>query len=63
LLFGWGYLALVRLLPERAGRLHPHLDRTMERRAPTVRVAQDRRRDPGEPRCALPANLRLRTLA
>jgi hypothetical protein len=47
---------------QRPRGVHPHMDPTLERRTQTVRLAQDPRRDPGEPRCILRANLRLRTL-
>jgi len=42
---------------QRARRLDPHLDHKLERRPETVRLAQERRRDPRQPRGILPANL------
>src|SRR5207244_12950140 len=47
----------------RPGRLDPQLDRQLERRPKTIRLAQDRRRDPRQPRRLLPADQRLRSLA
>ena len=49
-------------LDTRTRGINPHLDRTLERRTSTVRMAQDRRRDPRQPRRILPADLRLRSL-
>src|SRR6185436_1573990 len=50
-------------LRPRPGRLDPNLDRELERRSATLRLAQDRRPDPRQPRRLLPADQRLRTLA
>ena len=47
----------------RPRRLDPHLDHQLERRPQTVRLAQDRRRDPRQPRHLLPTDQRLRSLA
>jgi len=41
----------------REGGLDPHLDHRLEREPATVRVAQDQRRDSGEPRYILRANI------
>src|SRR4051812_2628927 len=49
-------------ISKRAHRLHPHLDHELERPAATVRLAQDGRRDPRQPRRILHTNLGLRTL-
>lgn len=40
----------------------PHLDHQLERRPQTVCLAQERRRDPRQPRRLLPADQRLGTL-
>ncbi len=50
-------------LRPRPRRLDPHLDHQLERRPKAVRLAQERRRDPRQPRRLLPANQRLRSLA
>jgi len=42
--------------------VHHLLDRSVERRPPPLRLAQERRRDPHDPRRVYPADLRLRTL-
>ena len=49
-------------LRPRPRRLDPHLDHQLERRPQAVRLAQDRRRDPRQPRRLLPADQRLRSL-
>ena len=49
-------------LSARPRRLHPHLDHQLERRPQAVRLAQERRRDPRQPRRLLPADQRLRSL-
>src|SRR5215211_4848946 len=46
----------------RSRRLDPHLDRQLERRSEAVRLAQDRRPDPRQPRHLLPTDQRLRSL-
>jgi transposase len=43
-------------LRPRARRLDPHLDRQLERRPETIRLAQERRPDPGQPRRLLPTD-------
>ena len=43
-------------------RLDPHLGRQLERRPQALRLAQDRRRDPRQPRQLLPEDQRLRSL-
>ena len=43
-------------LGPRPRRLDPHLDHQLERRPQALRLAQDRRRDPRQPRQLLPAN-------
>jgi hypothetical protein len=40
----------------------PHLDHQLERQPETVRLAQERRSDPRQPRRLLPADQRLRSL-
>src|SRR5450830_1790604 len=50
-------------LRQRTRRIDPYLDHELERRPQTLRLAQDRRRDPPQPRKLLPTNLGLRTLA
>jgi transposase len=50
-------------LRPRPRRLHPHLDHELERGPQALRLAQERRRDPRQPRCLLPADQRLRSLA
>ena len=50
-------------LGPRVRRLDPHLDHELERRSQSVCLAQDRRRDPRQPRNRLSANRWLRTLA
>ena len=50
-------------LRPRPRRLDPHLDHQLERQPQALRLAQDRRRDPRQPRRLLPADQRLRTLA
>src|SRR6266511_5025263 len=50
-------------LRPRPRRLDSHLDHQLERRSEAVRLAQDRRPDPRQPRRLLPADQRLRTLA
>ena len=50
-------------LSPRPRRLDPHLDHQLERQPQAVRLAQDRRRDPRQPRRLLPADQRLRSLA
>ena len=49
-------------LRPRPRRLDPHLDHQLERQPQTVRLAQNRRRDPRQPRRLLPTDQRLRTL-
>ena len=49
-------------LRPRPRRLDPHLDHQLERGPQALHLAQDRRRDPQQPRRLLPANQRLRTL-
>src|SRR5207302_1173001 len=49
-------------LRPRPRRLDPDLDRQLERRPQAVRLAQDRRPDPRQPRRLLPADQRLRSL-
>ncbi len=44
-------------LGPRPGRLDPHLDHQLERRPQALRLAQDRRPDPRQPRRLLPTNL------
>ena len=48
-------------LRPRPGRLDPHLDHQLERRPEAIRLAQERRRDPRQPRRLLPADQRLRS--
>ena len=50
-------------LRPRPRRLDPHLDHQLERQPQAIRLAQERRRDPRQPRRLLPANQRLRSLA
>ena len=50
-------------LRPRPRRLDPHLDHQLERRPQALRLAQERRRDPRQPRRLLPADQRLRSLA
>ena len=50
-------------LRPRPRRLDPHLDHQLERRPQALRLAQNRRRDPRQPRRLLPANQRLRSRA
>src|SRR5207247_3212869 len=49
-------------LRPRSRRLDPHLDHQLERRPKALRLAQNRRRDPRQPRLLLPADQRLRSL-
>jgi hypothetical protein len=49
-------------LHPRAHRRRPGLDRQLEQRPQTLRLAQDRRRHPRQPGPLLPTNLRLRSL-
>jgi hypothetical protein len=48
--------ALSPPLGPRARRLDPHLDHQLERQPHALRLAQERRRDPQQPRQLLPAN-------
>jgi hypothetical protein len=50
-------------LGPRSRRLDPNLDRQLERQPEALRLAQNRRRDPRQPRLLLPADQRLRSLA